>query len=45
MCPRATDIIAELSTALANKLTRTDLLAAVRAHPTFAETISEALKN
>lgn len=45
MCPRATDMIGELATALANGLTSTQLLYAMRAHPTFNEAISCAVED
>lgn len=43
MCPRATDMIGELATALANGLTSRQLMYAMRAHPTYNEAISEAV--
>lgn len=45
MCPRATDMIGELATALANGLTSKQLMYAMRAHPTFNEAISYAVEN
>ena len=45
MCPRDTDMIGELATALANGLTSTQLLYAMRAHPTFNEAISCAVED
>lgn len=45
MCPRATDMIGELATALANGLTAVQLMYAMRAHPTFNEAISCAVEN
>lgn len=45
MCPRATDMIGELATALANGLTSAQLMYAMRAHPTFNEAISCAVEN
>ena len=45
MCPRATDMIGEMATALANGLTSTQLLYAMRAHPTFNEAISCAVED
>ncbi len=45
MCPRATDMIGELATALANGLTSKQLMYAMRAHPTFNEAISCAVEN
>ncbi len=44
MCGRATDLIGEMNTAIANGLTRAQMLRAVRAHPTFEEAITEALE-
>lgn len=43
MCARATDMIGELATAIANRLTARDLLRAMKAHPTFSEGIGEAV--
>ena len=43
MCERASDIIGELSQAIAGKKTPHDLLKAMRPHPTFEEALSEAL--
>lgn len=45
MCARATDMIGELATALANGLTSTQLMYAMRAHPTYNEAISCAVEN
>ena len=45
MCPRATDMIGELATAIANGRTSTQLMYAMRAHPTFNEAISCAVEN
>ena len=45
LCPRATDMIGELATAIANGLTSKQLMYAMRAHPTFNEAISEAIEN
>lgn len=44
MCPRATDMIAGLTTAVVNGLTSRQLLAALRPHPTFAEAVTEAIE-
>lgn len=44
MCPRGTDMIGELTVAVSNHLTVPQLLAAVRAHPTYNEGIGEALE-
>ena len=43
MCARATDIINELSDAIVNKLSKKQLLAVIRPHPTFGEAINEAI--
>lgn len=45
MCPRATDMIGELATAIANGLTSRQLMYAMRAHPTFNEAISSAVED
>lgn len=45
LCPRATDMIGELATAIANGLTSKQLMYAMRAHPTFNEAISEAVED
>lgn len=45
LCERATDLIAELTTAIANGLTATQLLASMRPHPTFTEALQGALEN
>lgn len=45
ICPRATDMIGELATAIANNLTSRQLLYAMRAHPTFNEAISSAVED
>lgn len=44
MCARATDMVGELVTAVANKLTVRQLLKGMRAHPTYNEGIGEALE-
>ena len=44
MCARATDMIGEMATAIANKLTPAQLLAGMRAHPTYNEAVGEALE-
>ena len=44
MCARATDMIGELVTAVANQLTVQQLLKGMRAHPTYNEGIAEALE-
>ena len=43
MCERATDMISQLTVAVANGLTAEQLQAAVRPHPTFEEGVGEAL--
>lgn len=43
VCERATDMINEMTVAIANGLTRTQLLKAIRPHPTFAESVTEAI--
>ncbi|MFT4107759.1 MAG: dihydrolipoyl dehydrogenase [Lacrimispora sp.] len=45
MCPRATDMISEMATAIANGLTAEQLMLAMRAHPTYSEGITEAIQN
>ncbi|MGO5053664.1 dihydrolipoyl dehydrogenase [Lachnospiraceae bacterium LCP25S3_G4] len=45
MCPRATDMIGELATAIANGLTSRQLMYAMRAHPTFNEAILGAVED
>lgn len=45
LCPRATDMIGELATAIANGLTSRQLMYAMRAHPTFNEAVSEAVED
>lgn len=45
MCPRATDMIAELTTAVVNGLTSRQLLSALRPHPTFVEAVTEAVES
>jgi len=44
MCARATDLISELSTAIVNKLTITQLSSVIRPHPTFTEGVTEAIQ-
>lgn len=48
VCPRATDMISEMATAIANGLTAEQLSRAMRAHPTYSEgigaTIEDAMK-
>ncbi len=45
MCSRATDMIAEFATAIANHMTADDMLRSVRPHPTYNEGIAEALED
>ncbi|MBR3053949.1 MAG: dihydrolipoyl dehydrogenase [Firmicutes bacterium] len=45
MCENATDMISELTQAIANGLTARDLLRGMRPHPTFEEAMTEALLN
>ena len=45
MCARATDMIGEFGTAIANKMTAGQLLIAMRAHPTYNEGVAEALED
>lgn len=45
ICPRATDMIGEMATAIANGLTAGQLSMAMRAHPTYSEGISKAIAN
>ncbi|HBA63869.1 MAG TPA: dihydrolipoyl dehydrogenase [Lachnospiraceae bacterium] len=44
MCARATDMIGEFTTAVANQLTVSQLLKGMRAHPTYNEGVGEALE-
>ena len=44
MCERATDMIGEFVTAIVNQMTAKQLIRGVRAHPTYNEGVSEALK-
>lgn len=45
VCPRATDMIGELATAIANGLTAEQLSLAMRAHPTYSEGIAAAISD
>ena len=45
MCPRAGDMISEISAAMVKHLTAEDLLAVMRPHPSFEEALTEALEN
>ena len=44
MCERATDMISQLSVAMANGLSVKDLLKPIRPHPTFEEALGSALE-
>ena len=43
MCARATDMINEFSTAIVNKLSKKQMQAVIRPHPTFGEMVTEAV--
>lgn len=45
MCERATDMLSEITTAVANGLTVDDMLKVMRPHPTFNEGVSEAFES
>lgn len=45
VCPRATDMIGEMATAIANGLTAQQLNEAMRAHPTYSEGIAVAIED
>ena len=45
VCPRATDMIGEMATAIANGLTAEQLSRAMRAHPTYSEGIAAAIQD
>lgn len=45
MCARATDLVSELATAIANKLTVEQLASVIRPHPTFTEGVTEAVED
>lgn len=45
VCPRATDMIGEMATAIANGLTAQQLSLAMRAHPTYSEGIQAAIED
>ena len=44
MCARATDMIGEFVTAITNRMSISQLLKGMRAHPTYNEGIGEALE-
>lgn len=45
ICARATDMIGELAMAIVNGLTRSELQSVVRPHPTYEESITEAINS
>lgn len=45
MCSRATDLVAELATAIVNGLTCAQLASVIRPHPTFCEGVTEAVED
>jgi len=45
VCPRATDMISEMATAIAAGLNASQLLMAMRAHPTYSEGIKIAIED
>ena len=45
MCPNASDIISQISGAIANRMTPRQLLRAMRPHPTFEESLGDALSD
>jgi len=45
MCMNSTDIISEISAAIANRLTPRSMLAFMRPHPTYEEALSDALRD
>lgn len=45
VCPRATDMIGEMATAIANGLTAEQMSRAMRAHPTYSEGIAAAIED
>jgi dihydrolipoamide dehydrogenase len=45
ICPRATDMIGEFTTAMVNGLTAEDLGKVIRPHPTYGEAITEAVED
>lgn len=44
LCGRATEMVGELAVAIENRLTAAQLLRTVRPHPTFEESISDAIR-
>ena len=45
MCARATDIISEVTNAIANKMTAEEFISVVRPHPTYVEGLTEAAES
>lgn len=45
LCERATDMVGEFATAIANGLTSHDLTSVIRPHPTYEEAITEAVED
>lgn len=45
VCARATDMIGEFSTAIVHGLTAKDLISVIRPHPTYHESVTEALED
>lgn len=45
MCERSTDMISQLSQAIASKMTMEELLGVMRPHPTFEEALGDCLEN
>ncbi len=45
LCDRATDMISEFTSAIANGLTVKELASVIRPHPTYSEAITEALED
>lgn len=44
MCQRASDIVGQFGTAIANRMTYKDMMKAMEPHPSFAEGVGEALE-
>lgn len=45
LCDRATDMVSEFTTAIANQLRYQDLASVIRPHPTYNEAVTEALED
>ena len=45
LCDRATDLVSEFATAIANGLTAHDMATVIRPHPTYSEGITEAIED